>query len=58
MLRLAAGCLSNGKFSIAVIKILNYWCEVKKDTMMLSVEIIDILTVFSLIYKSNFLFGE
>lgn len=32
--------------------------EYSKDTMMLSVEIIDILTVFALIYKNNFLFGE
>lgn len=30
MLRLAAGGLSNGKFSIAVIKILNYWHGVQQ----------------------------
>lgn len=58
MLRLAAGGLSNGKFSIAVMKILNYRHGVQQRYHMLSLEIIDILIVFSLIYKNNSLFAE
>lgn len=58
MLILAVDRLSNGKFSSAVIKMLNYCHEIKQRYHDAKWGDNSYLPVFSLICKNNFPFGE